>query len=143
MIACGPNERRLEDAAYAPAFSEGPAEHVTQGLALGEAVIHDASLVNIVGRGLELRLDQRQNVRLRGDGSCNAGQDLSKADERDVNCGEVWDFRKRRQIADVRAFKRRHPRVPTECIGELAVADIDRVHVSRAAAEQYVGESAC
>ena len=47
-----------------------------------------------------------------------------------------------RQPARVEPFVRAHPRVGGEARVELAVADVDRDHRTRAAREQHVGEAA-
>ncbi|MDE2892006.1 MAG: hypothetical protein OXN86_05850 [Chloroflexota bacterium] len=141
MIARGTDERRPEDAANAPTLLECPAEHIADGLPLSEPIVDDASLIDIVTRQLELRLDERNNIGLRRDGSLHAGQHLLKADERDVNGGEVSRTREGRQIADVGALEHRYTRIAAECISELSIANVDCVHVQRPAAKQHVGEA--
>ena len=94
--------------------------------------------------GFELRLHEQHEIRGgRGDGE-QVRCDSAQRDERDVDDAHIRGGIERAgaEITNVRALHHRDPLVLPERPRELAAADVDGGDVSRAAAQQTIGEPA-
>ena len=109
---------------------------------MDERIADDPFSAHLVAARLELRLDERDDVGSRADDTNDGGQHLCQRDERRIDGGNVDPFRKRLEVADVRALHHHHARVFAQAQVELAIADIDRVDTTGASLEHAVGEAA-
>jgi len=96
---------------------------------------HAAAFARFVPAHFELRLDHGQHARAGVEPAADRGQQLFQADERSIDHHQVQAIGERvaRDVARVRAIHDHHARVVRELVRELAVADVDRVHLARAA----------
>ena len=104
----------------------------------------DAAAADVFGLQLELGFDQgedhsRWSYQLEG-----VRQDQSQRDEGDVDHAKVDRLGNvgAREVAGVQMFAHDHARIVADFPGELAVADVDRVNLRRAALQEAIGEAA-
>ena len=103
----------------------------------------DAALADRVAAELELGLDERHHLRAGGRQAQTPGSTSTQRDEGEVE-GDQRGRRARERLEQpqVGAVEDHHPRVAGQARVELAPAHVDRVHLSRAAGEEHVGEAA-
>ena len=98
-------------------------------------VAHDAAAADVLAPDLELRLDHRQRVEALGRAGEHGREHLAQRDERDVDDDQVRRVGQLRRLqrARVDALDHGHPRVLAQRPVELAVGDVERDDVLRAA----------
>ena len=112
--------------------------------AVDRRVADDAAL-RLGPARLELRLHERDDrAAAVAQHRADRAEDEPQRDERDVDDGEVRGLRQdaRRERPRVDALHRDDAWVLAQPLGELAVADVERVDPRRAAGEEHVGEPA-
>ena len=117
---------------------------VAQTSLVNGGVADDASLAHAGAPGLELRLDEGNEPGARGGERERRRQNRAEADEARVADDEVDRLRHlcARQVTRVGSLQHDHARVVPQPRVKLAVADIDRIDLPRAAFAQHMGESA-
>ena len=142
-VALRSQERRRDDVPGPEADGPGMLDDAFEDLAMDRRVADDA-VVGAAAAGLELRLHERDDVAARPEGRGDRGEDEVERDERDVDRREADRFGQGRgcERAGIRALHRDHARVAAQRFGELAAADVERIHARRATLQQHVGEPA-
>ena len=144
-VAFGAEDRAFDDPDHRPARLRGdPRGGALADFAMDRRVAHDAAFADLRGAGLELRLDQRHQLRLLGGERERRRQHRRKADKARVagddvdRLGDVGMG----QVARVDPFVDDDPRILAQLPGELAMTDIDGVNPPGTAIEQHLGEAA-
>ncbi len=104
---------------------------------------HDA-LLDVALAGLELRLDQRDQLGARRGQRQRRRQHVLERDEADVDGDDVGGIAEAGgiELANVGAFERHDLRPVAQARMQLVAADVDRVDPARAARQQHLGEAA-
>ena len=121
--------------------------HLVHHAPVHRPVGHQPALADLGAPRLELRLDEHDDVRLRGQQRPHRRQHQLRRDERDVDGHDVHLPERRRQHpalepARIDALQHGHARILAQLPRELAVADVDRRDPRRAALDEHVGEAA-
>ena len=107
-------------------------------------IAHDAALADALWAHLELRLDERNEERAGSGKLQRRSQRLDQGDEADVggDGANRLGHRLARQPPCVEPFERHDARVGLQAGVQLAVADVGRINLCRAAIEQHLREAA-
>src|SRR5450759_1562693 len=106
-----------------------------------DRVAHDASPPDVGLADLELRLEERHQLRGRS-GAPHGGQHFLEADERQVGDDQADRLREGVEVAGVHALDHHHARVLAQAPVDQAAADVDREHLYGTTPQQHVGEPA-
>ena len=140
----GPRSGEAITARVPRPFSRARRDDALEDLAVDRRVADDA-MVRPAAAGLELRLDQRDDVagRCRAERGSDRPEDERKRDERDVDRGDGDRLGKGRrgERACVGPLHRDDPGILPERLGQLAPTDIEGVDADGAALEEDVGEA--
>ncbi len=143
-----PSGPRIGEAitALAPRPSSAAARHDPLEHLPVDGRVPDDAVVRPAPTRLELRLDEGDDRSI-GPGRSVAAtgpRTSAERDERDVDDGEAHRLRQRARTerSGVRPLHRNDPLVAAKRFGELAPADVDGVHTTRAALEEDVREAA-
>ena len=111
--------------------------------------VPDNAVWHIGGRGLELRLHQRDDLALGRQRGKTAANDAGQGNERDVDDGEADRLRQRDMVSGgrfkpgcVRALHRDDARVPAQSLGKLSTPHVESIDACRAALQKRVREAA-
>src|SRR5882672_8988557 len=135
---------RGRHAEHVPAAKHGVAREALHDGAVLRGIAHDPTLADVLAAGLELWLDERDDLAARRQHVEDRRQHLFQRDEGHVDDGqrrliaeEAWV-----QRARVCVLHDHHARVLAQPLVELAAADVDGVDDARTALEQAVREAA-
>ena len=144
-VAVGTGDRRRDDRAHAEPGSSRPATTSLDDRAPDVGVAHDAAFADTRPPGLELRLDQQDELGGGGREAEKVRRDGAQRDERDVDDAEVGrggSICVELDVAHVGALQHRDAIVGAQRPRELAAPDVERDHVVGAPLQQAVGETA-
>ena len=142
-VAGRPDERRRGEVERDEPRAADVVERSGQHLAMDRRVADDAAR-RAAAAGLELGLDERDDLAAGIQAADDRRQDEAQRDEADVDDRERDRLaeERRREVAGVRPLPADDARIAAQRVGKLAAAHVDRVHAHRAALEQGVGEAA-
>ena len=142
-VALLPGDRRRASTPRASILPQRPRPYLLEHARVHRRVADDA-LAHFGAAGLELRLDQRDDVGARPQQRRDDGQDLPQRDERHVDGDDIDGTRQigERQVARVEVLDDDDARIVAQRPVDLAVADVERHDARRAALQQDVGEAA-
>src|SRR6478672_1989737 len=105
-------------------------------------VAHNPAAAYVGGSELKLRLDQGEDHSVRSYQLEGIRQDQSQGNKGNVDHAEIDRFRNIRlaEKSRVELFPYDHARIAPDFPGQLPMANIDRVNLSRAFLEQTIGE---
>ena len=103
----------------------------------------DALLPDVLPSGFELRLDETDGLSAVREPFSQYRQDDPQRDERDIHAREIHRFRDLffGHVTEIGPFQVHDAFVGPQFPGELAVADVDRVHLHGAVLQHAVGEA--
>ncbi len=137
-------DRRREGGFDRPAQSGDEGRDVGADGGVDRGIAHDALLEMAALADLELRLDQRDELRARGRERERRGQHRLERDEAHVDGDNLWHRVEPGGIErpNVRLLQRHHLGPAAQARMQLVAADVDREDAARAAREQDLGEAA-
>lgn len=105
---------------------------------------HNAAFADFSLADFKLRLHERDDIRLRRQQRANRRKHFRQRNERQVNHGQIHLFVeiRRREIAHVYALAVDDARIAHQFPRQLAVADIHRIHLFRAALQEAIRKAA-
>ena len=146
-IAVGAGYRRLDQPEALQSYFSGRGRHRGDDAGVHNRIGHEPALADVLAAGLELRLHERDDLGRPADQRRQHRKNVAQGDERDVDA----DARDRRagilqiaglEVPRVGVFDHRHARVAAHLPVQLAVAHVERDHMTRAALQPHVGEAA-
>src|ERR1700694_4188944 len=138
-VAVGPRDLRLHFGLDRVALRGAPLAESCNGQGDQCGIAHDATLPHLGAPHLELRLEQRDDLRVRRR-AVHRKQDLRQADEGHVGHDQAHRFGKRLECAGVDPLDDDDTRILAQAPVQEPATNVEGVYPGRSAAEEDVGE---